>query len=228
MPVNFGLLAAQLVGMVVVFAAALFLPAGTLAWPAGWAFLGLFFGFVGALTAWLLRRNPGLLVERMTGIGKADQKGWDKAFFGVARVLFLAWLVVMPLDSRRFRWSHVPLEVQVTGALLLLLAFGVLFLTYRENSFLSPAVRLQTDRGQTVVCTGPYRYVRHPMYAAMIPFFVGTTLLLGSWYGLVPALLLFGTVVVRASREEQTLRAELPGYSAYLAQVRHRFVPHVW
>jgi protein-S-isoprenylcysteine O-methyltransferase Ste14 len=146
----------------------------------------------------------------------------------IARVLFLAWLVTMALDARRFRWSRVPLGLQVAGVLLLLLAFSIFFLTFRANPFLSPAVRLQPERGQIVVSAGPYRYVRHPMYAAMLPFLAGTTLLLGSWYGFVPALLLFGGIAARARREEATLRAELPGYSRYLAQVRHRFVPYVW
>src|SRR5712691_1086694 len=99
MKVNLKMLTAQIVGMFVVFALALFLAAGTVAWPAGWAFLVLFFGFTIALSRWLLVHNPGLLTERMTGIGKPDQKTWDKVFFGVANPLFLAWLIVMPLDA---------------------------------------------------------------------------------------------------------------------------------
>lgn len=228
MTVNRPLLTAQIVGMFVVFALALFLAAGTLAWPAGWAFLVLFFGFVIALTLWLLRHNPGLLTERMTGIGKPDQKTWDKVFFAAANVVFLAWLVVMPLDAVRFHWSWVPIWLQLVGALLLLGSFVLFFLTFRENAYLSPAVRIQTDRGQTVVSTGPYRYVRHPMYATAIIFLVGTTLLLGSWYGLVVALLLVVGIALRAVQEERTLRAELPGYEAYLTQVKYHLIPYVW
>jgi hypothetical protein len=99
MTVNLRMLMAQIVGMFVVFALILFLAAGTVAWPAGWAFLVLFFGFTIALSAWLLKHRPGLLTERMTGIGKSDQKTWDKVFFAVANVLFIAWLVAMPLDG---------------------------------------------------------------------------------------------------------------------------------
>ena len=228
MPVNLKLLAAQLAGMFVVFALALFLAAGTVFWPAGWAFLVLFFGFTIALSGWLLRHNPGLLTERMTGIGKPDQKSWDKAFYLVANVVFLAWLVVMPLDAVRFRWSHLPAWLRVVGAMLLLSSFALFFLTFRENAYLSPAVRLQTDRGQTVVSTGPYHYVRHPMYAAVIPYALGTTLLLGSWYGLLLGLILVVVVARRAVLEERTLQAELPGYGAYLARVKYRLVPYVW
>src|SRR5512133_3481337 len=107
MAVNLKMLAAQIAGMFVVFALALFLAAGTIAWPAGWAFLVLFFGFTIALSRWLLLHNPELLTERMTGIGKPDQKAWDKVFFAVANLLFLAWLVMMPLDAVRFHWSQV-------------------------------------------------------------------------------------------------------------------------
>ncbi len=228
MTVNLRLLTAEIVGMFVVFALALFLAAGTLAWPAGWAFLVLFFGFVVALSLWLLRHNPGLLTERLTGIGKPDQKAWDKVWYVLATVVFLAWLVFMPLDAVRFHWSQMPAWLQVVGAILLLCSCALFFLTFRENSYLSPAVRVQTDRGQTVVSTGPYHYVRHPMYAAVIPYALATTLLLGSWYGLLLGLILVVGVARRAVLEERTLRAELHGYDAYMAQVKYRLIPYVW
>src|SRR3954464_3868812 len=123
MPVNRTMLAAQIVGMFVVFALVLFLAAGTVAWPAGWAFLVLFFSFTVAISRWLLKNSPGLLTERMTGIGKSDQKSWDKVFFVVVNALFLAWLVVMPLDAVRFHWSQMPGWLQAVGAILLLCSF---------------------------------------------------------------------------------------------------------
>lgn len=228
MTVNLKLLAVQIVGMFLVFALALFLAAGTVAWLAGWVFLILFFGFVVVLSVWLLGYNPGLLTERMTGIGKADQKTWDKVFFGLLNVIFLAWLILMPLDAVRFHWSHMPVVLQVIGACLSLGSFYLFFLTFRENSYLSPAVRIQTDRGQTVVSTGPYHVVRHPMYAAAASFIVGTALLLGSWYGLLLGLLLVVAVSIRAVQEERTLRAELRGYDEYMTRVKYRLVPYVW
>jgi hypothetical protein len=100
--------------------------------------------------------------------------------------------------------------------------------TFRENPYLSPAVRVQTERAQKVVSTGPYRYVRHPMYAAFVLFTFGTALLLGSWYGLLGGLLLIGMVARRAVLEERVLQEELEGYSAYMLRVRYRFVPHLW
>lgn len=228
MTVNFKLLTAQIVGMFLVFALALFLAAGTILWPAGWAFLVLFFGFTIALTRWLLSHNPGLLTERMTGIGKADQKSWDKVFFAVVNVLFLAWLVLMPLDAMRFHWSYMPLFLQIAAVLLMLSSFYLFFLVFRENAYLSPAVRIQSDRGQAVVSTGPYHYVRHPMYATALIFLVSTTLLLGSWYGLFLVLLIVVGIAVRAVQEERTLRMELTGYDAYMAQVKYRLIPYIW
>ena len=140
----------------------------------------------------------------------------------------LAWFALMGLDAVRYRWSQMPAWLQVVGAILLLVSFYLFFLTFRENPYLSPAVRVQSERGQTVISTGPYQYVRHPMYAAGIPFMVGTALLLGSWYGLLMGLIFVVALAFRAVQEERVLRAELPGYEEYMAQVKYRFIPHVW
>ncbi len=228
MPVNLKLLTVGFVGLFVVFALALFLAAGTVFWPAGWAFLILFIGANVALSRWLLRHNPGLLTERMTGFGKPGEPAWDKVFLVVLQVFLLAWLALMGLDAVRFRWSLMPDWLQVMGAILLLGSFYLFFLTFRENPYLSPAVRVQTERGQTAVSTGLYHYVRHPMYAAGIPFMVGTTLMLGSWYGLLMGLIFVVGIGFRAVQEERVLGAELPGYDEYMAQVKYRFIPYVW
>jgi hypothetical protein len=154
MDTNVKTLIEQVAGMFVAFAMALFLPAGTIAWSAGWIFLALFFGFVTALSLWLLRHNPGLLKERMSGVIQSEQKSWDKGLIVLVNVLFFAWLVLMPLDAVRFGWSHMPIWLQAAGMVVLLGSFAIFFLTFRENSYLSPVVRIQADRGQTVVSTG--------------------------------------------------------------------------
>jgi len=228
MKVNVKLLAVQIFFTFLTFAVPLFLAAGTLNWIAGWAFLILFFGFVIAISYWLLRNNPDLLTERMKGAVQEDQKTWDKIFFALVGTLFVVWLLLMPLDAVRFGWSHVPGALQAAGGVIFVVSFYLFFVTFRENSFLSPAVRVQDERGQTVITTGPYHYVRHPMYAAFLVFVIGAALLLGSWLGLV-----FGAVLViltgwRAVNEENVLRHELQGYDAYMTQVKYRFVPYVW
>lgn len=228
MTVNLKLLKIEFVALFVVFALVLFLGAGTVFWPAGWAYLVLFFGADAALGLWLLRHDPGLLQERMTGFGKPGEPTWDKVFFVVLQVFFLAWLVLIPLDAVRYRWSQMPAWLQEAGAILLLVSFYFFFLTFRENPYLSPVVRVQSERGQTVISTGPYHFVRHPMYAAAIIFMAGTALMLGSWYGLLMGLIAIIGIAFRAVHEERLLRAELPGYNEYMARVKYRFIPYVW
>src|SRR6266540_586392 len=217
----------QFAGFFMAFALALFLPAGTLAWPAGWIFLALFFGFYLAVTLWLFRHNPGLLQERMR-LGTSDQQGWDKLLFPLIMVFPFVWLMFMSFDAVRFHWSPLPVRLQFVGAIMLLCSFYLLFLTFRENSYLSPVVRIQQERGHTVVSTGPYHYVRHPMYAAIVIFVVGTSLLLGSWSGVLVGAVFVIALARRAILEEQTLQAQLPGYAAYMTKVRYRLIPYLW
>lgn len=227
MKINVKLLIAQIFGTFVIFALALFLPAGTMAWPSGWIFLVLFFSWYVDLNMWLLRHNPGLLQERMR-LGRSDQKGWDKVLFPFLLALSLAWLVFISFNAGRFYWSPVPFWLQVLGAVVLLCSFTLFSLTFRENTYLSTVVRVQEERGHRVVSSGPYHYVRHPMYAAIFIFVVGTSLLLGSWYGALLGLLYMVVLSRRAVLEERALRKELPGYAAYMVEVKYRLIPFVW
>jgi len=208
-------------------ALALFLSAGTIAWPVGWIDLILLHGWMLVGIWLLLKYNPGLLQERLS-FSQSHQKAWDRVFILLFELFLFAWLVLMPLDAVRFHWSHVPLVLQVVGAMALVGSFLLISLTFRENAFLSPTVRIQGERGQTVISTGPYHYVRHPMYAGGLLLFLGTPLLLGSWYGLLLVLVMMPGLVVRAVLEERVLREELPGYDTYMAQVKYRLIPYVW
>jgi len=217
----------ETIGFFAAFALALFLPAGTLAWAAGWIFLLLFFGFYAAVTLWLYRHNPGLMQERMQ-LGASNQQGWDKILFPIMEIFFIAWLVFISLDAARFHWSSVPLWIQAIGVLILLCSFYFLFLTFSENSYLSPVVRVQEERGHAVVSTGLYHYVRHPMYTSILVFIVGTSLLVGSWYGAIFVIICMFILARRAIMEEQMLLKELPGYADYKTQVKYRFIPYIW
>jgi len=225
---NFAELIAKTVGMQAVFTLSLFLTAGTLAWPTGWVYVAISFVFGIGLTAWLARYDPELLAERLTGLRKADRKKWDKVFVPIISVGFFVWLALMGLDAARFRWSAVPMWLQAIGFLLLLISYYVFYLTFRENPYLSPAVRIQKERGQKVVSTGPYRHVRHPMYAGFSLYVLGTALMLGSWLGVASGLLLIAAVARRAVLEERTLQQELPGCGEYMMRVRYRLIPEVW
>lgn len=228
MKVPIGILVAEMVGLIVGYALLLFVPAGTLRWWPGWAFIIIFFGGGALIVIWLLKHNPGLMVERMTGMGNPGQQSWDKWFFALFIPFYLLWLVIMPLDAVRFHWSHIPFWLQLVGLVIFVVSMYMLFLVYRENSFLSPAARIQTERGQTVISTGPYRIVRHPMYATFLVQFIGVSLMAGSWAGLAGGLLFSAAASYRAVLEERMLSAELPGYKEYMARVRYRMIPGVW
>ena len=218
----------EVFGEFAVFAALLFVCAGTLLWPAGWAFMALFFGFALAIVLWLARKEPELLAERMSSPMQSGQPLWDKVFVVAVMVLFVAWLILMPLDAVRFGYSEVPGWLQIFGALGVVLSFYIMFLTFRENAYLAMVVKVQQERGQSVVSTGPYRYVRHPMYASTLLFFPGSALLLGSWWGLMFCTVLLGLLVWRIPLEERMLENGLAGYDEYERNVRYRLIPHVW
>jgi protein-S-isoprenylcysteine O-methyltransferase Ste14 len=134
----------------------------------------------------------------------------------------------MSLDAVRFSWSDVPSWLQILGALGLVLSFYIMFLTFRENTYLALVVKVQEERGQSVVSTGPYRYVRHPMYASMFLFLPGSALLLGSWWGHLLCAVLLGLLVWRIPLEERMLENGLTGYEEYERKVRYRLIPRVW
>ncbi|HTK08704.1 MAG TPA: isoprenylcysteine carboxylmethyltransferase family protein [Ktedonobacteraceae bacterium] len=225
--INIKMLIAQLIYLVLFLSLPLFLAAGTIVWAPAWIFLLLFLSFTFAITLWLFKHNPDLLKERMT-ITRADQETWDKIGSALLFVIFLAWLILMPLDAVRFHWSQIPIWLQIVGAIVLVCSFPLFFATFRANSYLSPMVRIQQDRGQTVISTGPYHYVRHPMYAAALLFLLGIPLLLGSVAGLLMVLLFIVMIAIRATLEERTLRQELQGYDDYMKQVKYRLIPYVW
>ncbi|MEZ5833782.1 MAG: isoprenylcysteine carboxylmethyltransferase family protein [Dongiaceae bacterium] len=206
----------------------LFVPAGTLNWPAGWLYLVEFALASFAMTRWMLRHNPELLAERMRPLIQRDQKTWDKALMTAFILLWCTWFVVMGLDAMRYGWSHVPVALQVLGALMVLVAMYIIFLTVRANTFAAPVVKIQKERGHHVVSDGPYAIVRHPMYAGALLLMAATPLMLGSWWGLATAPILIVLLGTRAVMEERTLMRELDGYTAYAARVRHRLVPMVW
>ena len=133
---------------------------------------------------WLARHDPALLAERLKPMIQRDQKPWDKLFMAILLVLWVGWIVLMGLDAGRFHWSRVPLIVQIVGVGLIGVGSYLVWLTFRENSYAAPVVKIQKERGHRVVTTGPYAYVRHPMYAGALGFLLGAPLLLGSWWGL--------------------------------------------
>jgi len=209
--INIKLFGAQIVITFVVYALPLFIPAGIKLWLAGWIFIVLWFGFWCFVLIWLSRHNLGLLQERMK-VSSKDQKIWDRVLGLLLYSSIFVWLLFISFDVVRIHLSMVPFWLQIIGLIILLGSFYLFFVTFRENSYLSPLVRIQEDREQRVISTGPYHYVRHPMYSATVVFIVGTPLLLGSLYGVPLGLIIILILAWRAVLEEWTLRKELTGY----------------
>jgi len=203
----------------------LFAAAGTVRWVSAWVFL--FEISLGGLVTewWLAKRDPDLLAERRSTSGQAS---WDKAFTAIIPLLWLGWLPLMALDAVRYQSSSFPFWVQSVGGVTLAASFFIVYLTYRENSYAAPVAKIQRERGHTVVTTGPYKYVRHPIYASGLLSYIGTPLLLGSWYGLAIVPVMSVLLALRALMEERMLKAELDGYPEYAARVPYRLLPMVW
>jgi len=168
------------------------------------------------------------LLRQRLSLSQPHQDASDRVLVPILLVVGLGWYGLMALDAARWQRSHVPLWLAVVGAILIVASIPVVLLTFRENTYATTAVRVQEERGHRVISTGPYAYVRHPLYAGALLFLVGTPLLLGSWSGLVLSIVPIVGLGVRARLEERVLREQLPGYETYLTRVRYRFVPGIW
>jgi protein-S-isoprenylcysteine O-methyltransferase Ste14 len=212
---------------IVAMGALLFVAAGTLHWPAAWVFLAAMaiLGVSGGL--WLARTDPALLAERMRPMMQDDQPAADKKFMLVFGAVALIWFIAIGLD-RRLHASAIPEALQALGLIILVLSSGFIMWVMRANSFAAPVIKLQTERGHRVISTGPYAWVRHPMYSGTVLFFVGTPLLLGSWWGVALSPSFIVLFAVRSGIEERALLAGLSGYTDYAARVRSRLLPGVW
>lgn len=209
--------------------ALMFILAGDGRWFSGWLFAGWLLGLWATVTAWMYRKDQALLAERYRQPRAARPKGRDRAVVSGIVLGFAVWIVLMPLDARRFGWTPpFPIFVKVIGGVLLMASAFLLFRSFRDNTFLSPVVRVQTERKQRVVSTGVYSFVRHPMYLGMLLMFVGTPLLLGSMMGIAVAVAMTLLLAYRIVGEERVLASELEGYDEYRRKVRYRLLPWVW
>jgi protein-S-isoprenylcysteine O-methyltransferase Ste14 len=207
--------------------ALLFGGAGTIAWPEAWLFLSIQISSSIAVVLWLWKHNPELLQERMD-LWKRLVKPWDKAILVLLIAMMVPFFVLPGLDAIRCQWSYVPLPLKVIGFAGILVSYGLIFWVVKTNPYSSAVVEIQEDRGHKVITTGPYQYVRHPMYVGAILLFFSTPLALGSLFTLIPSTLLTALIVVRTYLEDKTLHQELEGYAAYAQTVKSRLVPGIW
>jgi len=208
-----------------VFVAVLFAPAGTFNWPAAWALLIAYLVWMAGLIAVLIRRDPGLVRERSSSMQKADTG--QRIFLWSIGGLEIATVVVAGLTVR-FGWAMPAPWLRVVGWVAMSLAASLATWALLSNTFASEVICIQAERGHAVVTSGPYHYVRHPMYTGIVVLGPGMALGLGSLWALIPALLFSLAFVLRTASEDRLLQRDLPGYADYAQQVCYRLVPGIW
>ncbi len=218
--VGLGLARLQVIMMLLIF-----IPAGTLRFWQGWLFSAVFLASVVFLTFYFLKRDPHLIENRMKAGPGAEQQTSQKiiqAFTGTLAAI----LVIVPGLDHRYHWSSVPAAIVIIANALVLLGFLITYRVFEENSFAASIIKVEAE--QRVISTGPYRLVRHPMYAGGALLLLATPLALGSLWALPIAAAIIIAIVVRLLDEERYLSANLPGYEAYCREVRYRLIPLVW
>ena len=218
-------LMATLIGLILVMGTIVFAAAGTADYWQAWLFLACYFGASLIVSLWLVRYDPALLKRRMSGGPFAEGERSQKIIMAITSLGFVALLVVPGLD-RRFGWSGMPDFVAILGNALLLLGWLGILVVFRANSY--AAATIQVSSGQTVISTGPYALVRHPMYAAALLMLLGIPIALGSWWGALVLLALIPVLGWRLIDEERLLLRELDGYAEYREKVRWRLIPGLW
>jgi len=205
----------------------LFLSAGTFQWPAGWGYILMAAGIQLLDAIVLIPISPDLLAERSRP--QAGAKKWDQLLSRLMATIgpLIIW-IVSGLDYR-FGWSPgFPIWIVITSAALVFMGGMIALWSMAANRFFIGMVRIQEERGHKVIKSGPYQYVRHPGYLGSLLFIFFTPLMLGSLWGLIPALLTCGVVFLRTHLEDQMLRQELPGYQDYSQEVTTKLVPGIW
>jgi protein-S-isoprenylcysteine O-methyltransferase Ste14 len=217
---------AQVAIVFLVQAVILFVTANHLDWVWAWIFLGICIVSVSVNASFMFRTNPETIAER----GRAKEtRSWDKLVGGLwAAALFLAVPLVSGLDARLGWTGELNPAYNIAGAVVLALGLGLGGWAMITNAYFSTAVRIQSDRGQTVCRSGPYRIVRHPGYVGFTLQSLGTPILLGSLWALIPGVTGAVLMIIRTSLEDRMLQAELSGYPEYVQEVRYRLIPGVW
>lgn len=226
----------QFIGALMVFGlflltvpALLFLSAGTLDWPMAWVYAGLLVGSSVVSRLIVFKHNPDTLRERARFLSSEGTKSWDRVLVVLLGIVGpIAITVIAGLD-RRWGWTEiVPLSGQILAALAIAAGYGLGVWAMVENAYFSAVARIQADRAQTVVTTGPYRFMRHPSYAGAVLAYLAFPFMLDALWTLIPAVIMAAVTIVRTSFEDRMLREELEGYQEYADQTRYRLLPGVW
>jgi protein-S-isoprenylcysteine O-methyltransferase Ste14 len=213
----------QVVIFFIVFAALIFLPAGTLNFWQGWVFFALFCGSTLFITLYFLVKDPALIGRR---IKTGEPRKKQKVYQSIAGFIFFVGLLVIPGADCRFSWSSVPDAIVILSNIFVLSGFVMVFLVFKTNSYTSATI--EVSKGQKVISTGVYSIVRNPMYFGAVLILVFMPLALDSLWALLPSLLICVFVVLRLLDEEKVLLKDLEGYREYCEKIRYRLIPYIW
>jgi protein-S-isoprenylcysteine O-methyltransferase Ste14 len=221
-------LTAQTIVWFAFIGAIIFGAAGTIDYTGGWVYIGEMLAISVVFGSYTARVDPGLLRERLKPPIQKDQPLADKLIVVPLLLVLFGSMGFMAADAVRWHWSDMPALVQGAGSVLLIASILFMYWTMRANSFAAPVVKIQKERGQTVITTGPYAIVRHPLYFGALFYVVATSLVLGSWWGLLTVPLVALGFAIRIPVEEKALREGLQGYDDYARRVRWRLIPSIW
>ena len=208
-----------------VMASLLFLPARTFAYWQAWVFLAVYFSASIAISLYLITSDPALLARRMSGGPFAEKEPAQRVIMSITSLAFVG-LLVLPAIGHRLRWSELSPGAALAGNVLVLLGWLGIFFVFKENSFSSATIELASD--QRVISTGPYAWMRHPMYAAALVMLLGIPIALGSSWGVLIVVAMLPVLIWRLLDEERFLVRNLPGYAEYQRRVRYRLLPLIW
>jgi len=208
--------------------ALLFISAGTANWPMAWVYVTLFLASTIGSRLIVLKRNPDTLRERARFTASEGTKSWDRILFAINGLFGSMAMIVAGLDHR-FDWSTIIPEIgQYLAALVIAGGYGLGVWAMVVNRYFSAVARIQQDRGQVVVTTGPYRIIRHPAYAGALLASLALPIMLDAIWSLVPTLVMVVALIIRTSLEDRMLREELDGYQSYTEETPYRLIPGLW
>lgn len=206
----------------IVLSTIFFLPAGSIAYWEAWLYMSTLFIPMVFVFIYLIKNEPELLARRM----KMKEKEKEQKL--IVKLSYIPFLVafLLPGFDKRFGWSDAPAAVIIIADILILISYGVFFLVLKENPYASRIVEVESE--QTVITSGPYASVRHPMYSVVLLMYILSPLALGSYWAVIPMILIVPVIVARILNEEKVLKEELGGYEEYMQKTRYRLIPGIW
>jgi protein-S-isoprenylcysteine O-methyltransferase Ste14 len=207
--------------IMIVMGLVLFLPAGSLQYWQGWIWWSIISAMTLFITAYFLKKDPGLLSRRM----KVTEKERQPLIIRILSLLSMFTFLIPGFDYR-FHWSAVPAGVVIAANAIVLIGYAFIFFIFKENSYASTVIQVEEE--QPIISIGPYAIVRHPMYLGLLLVILFTPLALGSYWALIFASLFIPTIIFRIRKEEEVLLRDLPGYADYCIKTRYRMIPSIW